>query len=189
MASASSRTSTATGRAQESLPPIDESNYNTNSSNTSQSKETRSRGPSLGFLRRSRSTEPVGERKLSGRNKKKAQALEDERRQREAMMPKHAPRLPDLPSAPTLETFGGELEVERDDRPDSATMFTSSHPPSYTRDRGGSVGSPVTSVFQDPYARTESMAHRGRYSYASSAVSTSKNPRRLRRRKDPTPYK
>lgn len=41
----------------------------------------------------------------------------------------------------------------------------------------------------DPYARTESMTHRGRYSYASSAVSTVNNPRRLRRRKDPTPYK
>lgn len=191
MATASSRTSTATGRAQENLPSIDESTYNTTSSINSQSKEPRSsRGPSLGFLRRSRSTEPVGERKLSGRGKKKAQALEEERRQREASMPKHAPRLPDLPSAPTLETFGGDLDVEREEqRPESDTMFSSAHPPSYTRDRGASVDSPVASVYQDPYARTESMAHRGRYSYASSAVSTSKNPRRLRRRKDPTPYK
>jgi hypothetical protein len=41
----------------------------------------------------------------------------------------------------------------------------------------------------DPYARTESMTHRGRYSYASSAISTMTNPRRVRRRKDPTPYK
>lgn len=41
----------------------------------------------------------------------------------------------------------------------------------------------------DPYARTESMTHRGRYSYASSAVSTLNSPRRVRRRKDPTPYK
>nr|AAL18019.2 Sep4a [Coccidioides posadasii]AAW68429.1 Sep4a [Coccidioides posadasii] len=32
------------------------------------------------------------------------------------------------------------------------------------------------------------MAHRGRYSYASSAVSTINSPRRVRRRKDPTPY-
>ncbi|KAL9114218.1 MAG: hypothetical protein Q9227_001640 [Pyrenula ochraceoflavens] len=40
----------------------------------------------------------------------------------------------------------------------------------------------------DPYARTESMTHRGRYSYASSAHSTVNNPRRVRRRKDPTPY-
>ncbi|RAL68288.1 hypothetical protein DID88_007019 [Monilinia fructigena] len=40
----------------------------------------------------------------------------------------------------------------------------------------------------DPYARTESMTHRGRYSYASSAVSTINSPRRVRRRKDPTPF-
>ena len=37
----------------------------------------------------------------------------------------------------------------------------------------------------DPYARTESMTHRGRYSYASSAISTINSPRRVRRRKDP----
>ncbi|RMZ87612.1 hypothetical protein DV736_g5163, partial [Chaetothyriales sp. CBS 134916] len=40
----------------------------------------------------------------------------------------------------------------------------------------------------DPYARTESMTHRGRYSYAPSVVSTTSSPRRLRRRKDPTPF-
>jgi hypothetical protein len=43
----------------------------------------------------------------------------------------------------------------------------------------------------DPYARTESMTHRGRYSYASSAISVAgiNSPRRVRRRKDPTPFK
>ena len=41
----------------------------------------------------------------------------------------------------------------------------------------------------DPYGRTESMTHRGRYSYASSAASTVNSPRRVRRRKDPTSYK
>lgn len=42
----------------------------------------------------------------------------------------------------------------------------------------------------DPYAKEGSMAHRGRYSYASSAVSSTFNsPRRVRRRKDPTPFK
>lgn len=41
----------------------------------------------------------------------------------------------------------------------------------------------------DPYAATESMTHRGRYSYASSAISTINSPRRVRRRKDPTPFK
>lgn len=33
------------------------------------------------------------------------------------------------------------------------------------------------------------MTHRGRYSYASSAISTINSPRRVRRRKDPTPFK
>lgn len=43
---------------------------------------------------------------------------------------------------------------------------------------------------EDPYAKEGSMAHRGRYSYASSAVSsTVPSPRRVRRRKDPTPFK
>lgn len=62
------------------------------------------------------------------------------------------------------------------------------------------VGSPMLSSspgskngdYHDPYARTESMTHRGRYSYASSAISTAtgiNSPRRVRRRKDPTPFK
>ncbi|KAF3768472.1 hypothetical protein M406DRAFT_44423 [Cryphonectria parasitica EP155] len=45
-----------------------------------------------------------------------------------------------------------------------------------------------TGHWVDPYARTESMTNRGRYSYASSAISTVNNPRRVRRRKDPTPF-
>lgn len=43
---------------------------------------------------------------------------------------------------------------------------------------------------EDPYAKEGSMAHRGRYSYAGSATSSTINsPRRVRRRKDPTPFK
>lgn len=170
-----SRTSTP-GRGQEGLSPITENT-------TSQPKEQR-KGSSLNFLRRSRSTEPVGDRIFSGsKNKKisKAQALEEERRQKEAM-PKEAPRLPDLSPTPRLETFGG------DERPDSIAMF-SSQTASQNSGPATTISSPVSSVYPDPYARTESMTHRGRYSYASSAVSTSNNPRRLRRRKDPTPYK
>lgn len=42
----------------------------------------------------------------------------------------------------------------------------------------------------DPLARGESMAHRGRYSYASSTTPVNvSSPRRVRRRKDPTPFK
>lgn len=53
--------------------------------------------------------------------------------------------------------------------------------PGFTPDgRGG---------YADHSGRTDSMTHRGRYSYASSAISTINSPRRVRRRKDPTPFK
>ncbi|KAI1801705.1 hypothetical protein F4811DRAFT_563799 [Daldinia bambusicola] len=121
--------------------------------------------------------------------------------QRESV-PKSPPRLPDLyngaqPPEP-LESFGG------DTRPDSIAIVSgkvdhSFHhfPPRPSIDPGrpsmSSVASPPvppvpTGYYVDPYARTESMTHRGRYSYASSAVSTINSPRRVRRRKDPTPF-
>jgi hypothetical protein len=140
------------------------------------------RRTSLGFLRRSKSTEPLGERKVSGRKKmSKAERMEDDlRRQRESYAPRNAPRLPDLSPAPQLETFGGD---GRDDLPEVPAM---------PRPQSGFAAPPLSSPIADvidPYARTESMTHRGRYSYASSAVSTVNSPRRVRRRKDPTPYK
>ncbi|KAJ5797913.1 uncharacterized protein N7503_007209 [Penicillium pulvis] len=140
------------------------------------------RRTSLGFLRRSKSTEPLGEqRKASGSRKKmtKSQMMEEEmRRQRESYAPKIAPRLPDFSPAPQLETFGGE---ERD---------TIKAEPALPRPNSGFAAPPVQSPTDsmDPYARSESMTHRGRYSYASSAVSTVNSPRRVRRRKDPTSY-
>lgn len=148
---------------------------------TDSSLQTQHRS-SLGFLRRAKSTEPLGEvRKSSSGRKKmsKAQLMEEElRRQRESYAPKVPPRLPDLSPTPQLETFGGE---ERD---------TLGVHPSIPRPHSG-VASQVSSPMADfdPYARSESMTHRGRYSYASSAVSTVNSPRRVRRRKDPTPYK
>ena len=142
------------------------------------------RRTSLGFLRRSKSTEPLGERKVSGSRKRmsKTQAMEEElRRRRESYAPSNAPRLPDLSPTPQLETFGGE---ERD---------TLGVQPAPARPHSGLAvpASQASSMIDtiDPYARTESMTHRGRYSYASSAVSTVNSPRRVRRRKDPTPYK
>lgn len=138
------------------------------------------RRTSLGFLRRSKSTEPLGEQKSSRKKMSKTQAMEDEmRRQRESYAPKVPPRLPDLSPAPQLETFGGE---ERDKFIDPVPISPQS----------GVVASPSmtgSTKSVDPYGRTESMTHRGRYSYASSAASTVNSPRRVRRRKDPTSYK
>ncbi|KAJ5357736.1 hypothetical protein N7541_004894 [Penicillium brevicompactum] len=136
------------------------------------------RRTSLGFLRRSKSTEPLGERKSSGSRRKKT-AMEDEmRRQRESYAPKVPPRLPDFSPAPELETFGGEERDKIDPAPISRPQSGFAASPTMT----GSI----TNVI-DPYARTESMTHRGRYSYASTN-STVNSPRRVRRRKDPTSY-
>ena len=65
---------------------------------------------SLGFLRRSKSGEPLKSGGRAYRKMLKEQArVEELRRQREAAaIPKHAPRLPDLPPPPHLKTFGGE---------------------------------------------------------------------------------
>ncbi|RFU24375.1 hypothetical protein B7463_g11956, partial [Scytalidium lignicola] len=163
------------------------------------------RRSSLGILlRRSKSGD------LGSKNGKKQQALREAEklRQQAEVIPKSPPRLPDLynGSAPQpLQSFGGE------DRPDSLTIATgrassqhnsrgSMDPQSRAPSAAGTVPIPPIpgssgrggggggSGWVDPYARTESMTHRGRYSYASSAVSTINSPRRVRRRKDPTPF-
>ncbi|KAH9883651.1 hypothetical protein F4778DRAFT_765921 [Xylariomycetidae sp. FL2044] len=115
-------------------------------------------------------------------------------------VPKSPPRLPDLyngASPPPLQPFGA------DTRPDSLAIVSGKadhsfhhYPPRASIEPGRpSMSSiarppvpPVPTGPWDPYARTESMTHRGRYSYASSAVSTINSPRRVRRRKDPTPF-
>ncbi|KAL1959651.1 hypothetical protein VTO42DRAFT_1686 [Malbranchea cinnamomea] len=170
----------------DALPPIVDNGPSTPAAPSQSQKRT-----SLGFLRRSKSTEPLGERKTSGRmsRKQKEQAKEEElRRRREAaVVPKYAPRLPDLPPPPQLHTFGGD-----DARPDSVAIVSNRLGPYQfpSATQLGTFGPSVarSSDYVDPYARTESMTHRGRYSYASSAVSTINSPRRVRRRKDPTPY-
>jgi hypothetical protein len=136
------------------------------------------RNASLGsrFLRRSKSTEPLSDRKSSGSRllSKKSSEKDDLARQREAKaVPPQAPKLPTFSAYPQLQSFGGDMA----DRSKSSNLAVPPVP-------SGASTEPV-----DPYARTESMTHRGRYSYASSAVSTVTNPRRVRRRRDPTPYK
>ncbi|KAJ5780449.1 hypothetical protein N7457_005609 [Penicillium paradoxum] len=123
------------------------------------------RRTSLGFLRRSKSTEPLSERNPSGSRKP----------WKTKCVVSCLPACLISPPTPQLETFGGEErgKVAPTPRPQSGVAASPTM-----------AASPVI----DPYARTESMTHRGRYSYASSAVSTVNSPRRVRRRKDPTSY-
>ncbi|KAF4625223.1 hypothetical protein G7Y89_g12946 [Cudoniella acicularis] len=156
------------------------------------------RRSSLGLLlRRTKSGE------LKGSKKQQALAArEAEQRQREAAaIPRSPPRLPDLYNGiapPQPLPYGGE------DRPDSVAIVSGkaggyrgrgSMEPARSSAAAGSVPIPPipsngsrNGDWVDPYARTESMTHRGRYSYASSAVSSINSPRRVRRRKDPTPF-
>lgn len=156
------------------------------------------RRSSLGILlRRSKSSE------FKGSKKQQALAKEQDlqRQLREAAaIPRSPPRLPDLyngAAPPQLQSFGGE------DHSDSiATVSRKGYqglsPMDPSRSSAATANVPVPPIpsngsrngdWADPYARTESMTHRGRYSYASSAVSTINSPRRVRRRKDPTPFK
>jgi hypothetical protein len=169
--------------AQDKIPALPE-----NKSSSKQSQEAPRRS-SLGLLlRRSKS----GDFGSKGSKKQQAHAreLELQRQQREAAN-KPAPRLPVLyngAAPPQLQTFGGEDSSSRFAQNGRASIEPSMRPgnipippmPSNGVKKGDWV---------DPYARTESMTHRGRYSYASSAVSTINSPRRVRRRKDPTPFK
>lgn len=126
------------------------------------------------------------------------------RRQREAAMNQPPPRLPTHSPLPQIDNFGGE-----DARPDSVAIISNqagsynthrSH--NFSRPSGEYSRMPPTSGYPvppipgsspsymdyDPYARTESITNRGRFSYASSAISSVNSPRRVRRRKDPTPF-
>ncbi|KAL4906833.1 hypothetical protein BDW74DRAFT_127838 [Aspergillus multicolor] len=160
--------------------PIDAPSVPTENGHT-QTKDSRRTSSSLGFLRRSKSTEPIGGKSRSKKTSK-VQMEEELRRQREAQ-PKQPPRLPVLSPPPIIETFGG------DENRDPVADVKSPLSPTQPRQSRSAMSTPVPPDYNnDPYARTESMTHRGRYSYASSYVSTVNNPRRLRRRKDPTPY-
>ena len=180
------------------LPPIPQSNGN----------RLPARRSSFSFLRRSKSGENQSKRSVSGakltKKQHNAQQQEIERQQREsAAATQYPPRLPQLALPPKLPT--GD-----DSRPDSVAIISN-------RAGGYSAGGysargqmdsnpsgipnniPIPPIPQsprerrqdggDPHARNESMTHRGRYSYAPSMISTINSPRRVRRRKDPTPFK
>lgn len=148
------------------------------------------------LLRRSKSGEMKG-----GKKAQQAAREAELQRQRDASVPKSPPRLPQLYNgapAPQFDHFGVDTRPDSiaivSGRADQRQYSTSIHRPSMDPPRASTSTAPAVPPvpngnWVDPYARTESMTHRGRYSYASSAVSTVNSPRRVRRRKDPTPFK
>ena len=168
---------------------------------------------SFRFLRRSKSRDrsssgsATPQRKLSKKERSKARQNDMMQEQ----IPSRPPRIPNVPRQPELGTFGGESEM-----PDTAAIMSNRSAGSFqqrlaqktsqeTIGRDTYRGMPIPPVppippipgitsankasYTDAFSRTESMAHRGRYSYASSAISTINSPRKIRRRKDPTPFK
>ncbi|KAI6777861.1 Neuronal-specific septin-like protein [Emericellopsis cladophorae] len=139
----------------------------------SESQETRR--PSFGMLlKRSKSGE-------FGSKGRKAQALREAELERQrAAASRIPPKLPEFANhtEQLSKSFGSDLRPDSsyDQSPNARAVASAVPIP------------PIPANAFDPYARTESMAHRGRYSYASSAVSTINSPRRVRRRKDPTPF-
>ena len=141
----------------------------------SESRNSGRRSTSLGFLRRSKSNDLLGERKASNKlTRRRQKELEEEDERKRQTAGKIPPKLPGLSPQAQLQPFG---DMSKDGKPMNGVPPV---PPIPTKGDNQQF---------DPYARTESMTHRGRYSYANSTVSTLNSPRRVRRRKDPTPYK
>lgn len=126
-----------------------------------------------------------------GKNGRRALSQRDAEldRLRQAATFQGVPKLPEFSSntEQLSKTLGPELQPEPNYSYSSAGR--SSVDPGRGMHSAAPPVPPIPNMSFDPYARTESMTHRGRYSYASSAVSTLNSPRRVRRRKDPTPFK
>lgn len=176
------------------LPSVPESNDG--------QEQPRRRG-SFSFLRRTKSGSQLSTKRTPSGGKliKKQKVAAREQEMAHQTIPPQPPIIPAIPRPNRLQAFGGD-----EPRPDSMTIASdratgtqentskfpeTNHPALY-----GNV--PIPPIprdsqegrgYVDPYARTESMTNRGRYSYASSAVSTINGPRKIRRRKDPTPFK
>lgn len=194
----------------DSLSPQEDSYQSGVESNNAVNGSLRRKG-SFSFLRRSKSRE----RSISGSSTPARKLSKKDRsrvRQQEMMqeqIPSPPPRIPIIPHPPDLQGFGGE-----DTRPDSVAIMSNRAGGSFkyrlaqkssqeTLGPDMYRGMPVPPVppippipgtattpksYVDAFPRTESMVNRGRHSYASSAISTINSPRKIRRRKDPTPF-
>ena len=191
----------------ESLSPHEGSYQSVNQSDNAVNGSLRRRG-SFGFLRRSKSRERSASgpstpaRKLSKKDRSRA-------RQKEMMqeqIPSPPPTIPIIPHPPALQGFGGEdinsvaVMSNRAGGSFKCRVAPKSSHETFGSDmyRGMPVPPvppipPIPGTANNPYvhaiSRAESLVHRGRYSYASSAISTINSPRKIRRRKDPTPLK
>lgn len=153
-----------------------------------------------------RKTSTEGGRSMLRKSSKLKAAQEAERLEQERLARQRAPppRLPTHNPLPGIDSFGGdESQQNRTNfsRPGynmpSSNYNGNSSSPAYAV-RGGQVpgsapGGKTNGEYVDSSSvaeRHESMTHRGRYSYASSIAPINMNsPRRIRRRKDPTPFK
>ncbi|KAJ4311353.1 hypothetical protein N0V94_007988 [Neodidymelliopsis sp. IMI 364377] len=161
------------------------------------------RRSSFSFLRKRSSENKISTSRAPSMSRKQKALAQEEllRKQREAaMLPKEPPRLPSHAPLPQIASFGGEH------RPDSVAIVSNKagnysqnfSRPSVEQHRMAPTpnlavmppvpGSSYSYMDTDPYARTESMTNRGRYSYASSQISAVNSPRRVRKKKQPTPF-
>lgn len=158
-------------------------------------------------------------RKISGegrsmlrKSSKLRAAQERERSEQERLAREHAPppRLPSHNPLPAIDNFGEDnAQQQQQANPGAANFsrpgtdaynnmpsssYNSSSSPAYAI-RGAEPstsppGGKTNGEYVDAVERHESMTHRGRYSYAHSMTSINvSSPRRIRRRKDPTPFK
>lgn len=166
------------------------------------------RRSSFGFLRRSKSGETLSRRSTSGSKIIKRQAStqkqkELQRRQEEAEATQMPPALPALESPPPIHAFsddhGSSSPPRQENTVSRSAARANSRKSIYSAPPTSPPSIPIPPIPDhikitqgdgvDDRARIDSMTHRGRYSYASSMISTVNNPRRVRRRKDPTPFK
>ena len=149
------------------------------------------RRSSFSFLRRGKSVERLNSKRSvsGGKLQKKLSKVETPE---PPTVPDQAPKIPNLTAQPQLSAFGGDGPGHSATNP-SYNFHSQTHamPLGSSPYTDAMPHIPIGSVKAnaDPYTRTGSITNRGRYSYASSAVSTLNSPRRVRRRKDPTPFK
>lgn len=190
-----------------SLSPQENSYQGLIESNNGVNGSLRRKG-SFSFLRRSKSRErsTSGSSAPTRRLSKKDRSRVRQQEMMQEQIPSPPPRIPIIPHPPDLQGFGGE-----DTRLDSSAIMSNRAGGSFKyrlTQKQETLGSdiyrgmpvppvppippiPVTTPksYVDAFPKTESLVHRGRYSYASSAISTINSPRRIRRRRDPTPFK